>query len=76
MNEYMRVWDSSDELTDVNTFATSGWRVIASFNDERRGQMFIMERELTGLALMRARKEAEDAKKPHALPADYAETAK
>lgn len=49
MNEYIRVYDSSDEMTEVNAYATEGWRVIASFNDERRGQMFIMEREITGL---------------------------
>jgi hypothetical protein len=43
--EYMRVWDSSEEMTEINELAREGWRVIASFNDERRGQMFILERE-------------------------------
>lgn len=46
MNEYIRVYDSTDDLSEVNTYATEGWRVIASFNDDRRGQMFIMEREV------------------------------
>lgn len=45
MKEYIRLWDTSDELTAVNDAAKDGWRVIASFSDERRGTMFILERE-------------------------------
>lgn len=66
MNEYIRVYDSTDDLSEVNTYATEGWRVIASFNDDRRGQMFIMEREVKP-APMTAEKHHQQVEIPRAL---------